>query len=354
MPADFNPEMLVVARESRGYSQTEFARSARIPQGTLSKIESGLMSPSDDLVLKFSELLDYTVEFFRQTERIYGFNSSVYFHRKRQRLSERVLSRLHEKINLTRIRIAQLLRSIEMPSCKFQRIDPADYDGRADLVARIVKSTWLIPMGAFRNVTRSIEDAGGVVVHFDFGTRHADAISEWVPGYPPIFLVNSNADITGDRLRLTLAHEIGHIVMHKFASPRMEEEANGFASEFVMPRKEIKPALYRLNIPKLIELKSEWNVSMAALIQRAYELKTITEAQRRYMFINMSRNGWRLREPAETDVPIERPELFPRLLQTHLGELGYSLRELSTLMFVRNENEFRETYLAPKGLRLVG
>ncbi len=353
MAADFNPEMLVVARESRDYSQTEFARLARIQQGTLSKIESGLMPTSNEMIQKFAELLEYPAEFFLQTQRIYGFNSSVYFHRKRQSLPEKILRRLHAQMNITRMQVAQLLRSVELP-CKFQRIDPADYEGRADLIARIVKSTWLIPMGPVRNVTRSIEAAGGIVVHFDFGTRQADAISEWVPGYPPIFLVNSNADITGDRLRLTLAHEIGHTVMHKFANPTMEDEANSFASEFLMPRKEIKAALYRLNIPKLIELKGEWNVSMAALIQRAYELKTITEAQRRYMFINMSRNGWRLREPPETDVPVEHPELFPRLLQTHLNELGYSVRELSTLMFVQNEAEFRTTYLTPKGLRLVG
>lgn len=353
MAIDFNPEMLVVARESRGHSQTEFARLASIQQGTLSKIESGLMSPSDETIENFAELLDYPIEFFAQAQRVYGFNSSVYFHRKRQSLPDKVLRRLHAQMNITRMRVAQLLRSIEMP-CKFQRIDPEDYQGSADVIARIVKSTWLIPIGPLRNITRSIEDAGGIVVHFDFGTRQADAISEWVPGYPPIFLVNSNADTSGDRLRLTLAHEIGHAVMHKFANPKMEEEANAFAAEFLMPRKEIKPALYRLNIAKLMDLKSEWKVSMAALIQRAYDLKTITEAQRRYMFINLSKHGWRLREPEETDIPVEHPELFPSLIRTHLNELSYSVRELSTLMFVRNETEFRSTYLAPKGLRLVG
>ena len=351
---EFNPEMLVVARESRDYSQTDFAKLVRIQQGTLSKIESGILPPSEDLVRTFAEAVGYSTDLFYQSERAYGFNSTVYFHRKRQSLSEKTLRRLHAQMNLTRMRIARLLRSVEGSPCKFHRIDPAEYDGRPDIVAQLVKSTWLIPMGPVRSVTRAIEDAGGVVVHFDFGSRHADAISEWVPGYPPIFLVNSSADITGDRLRLTLAHEIGHAVMHRIPSPQMEEEANTFASEFLMPRKEIKAALYRLNIPKLIQLKSEWSVSMAALIQRAYELKTITEAQRRYLFIHMSRNGWRIREPVDTDVPIEKPDLFPRILQTHLGELGYSVRELSTLMFVRDEDDFRSEYLSPRGLRLVG
>jgi hypothetical protein len=61
-----------------------------------------------------------------------------------------------------------------------------------------------------------------------------------------------------------------------------------------------------------------------------------------------------MREPVDTDVPIERPDLFGHLLQTHLNDLGYSVRELSTLIFIRDENYFRANYLAPRGLRLVG
>src|SRR5690348_11045865 len=122
--AAFNPEMLVIARESRDYSQTEFAKLIRIQQGTLSKIEGRLLPPSEDLIQSISDILNLPIEFFYQTERVYGFNSTVYFHRKRQSLSEKTLRRLHAQMNITRMRIARLLRSVELPPCKFHRFDP--------------------------------------------------------------------------------------------------------------------------------------------------------------------------------------------------------------------------------------
>jgi Zn-dependent peptidase ImmA (M78 family)/transcriptional regulator with XRE-family HTH domain len=350
----FNPEMLILARESRGLSQSDLAREVSIQQGTISKVESGVLSPSPDLIERLARALLYPVKFFFQEDRVYGFNSTVFFHRKRQSLPDRTLRQLHAFMNITRMRIARLLRSAEvLTSSKFQRIDPEEYGGRPETIAQLVRSTWQIPPGPVRSVVGAIEGAGGVVVPFDFKTRQADAISEWVVPFPPIFLINSNSDITGDRLRLTLAHEIGHVIMHAFPNPKMEDQANAFASEFLMPRREIKPSLYSLSFPKLVDLKVEWKVSMAALIQRAYELKTITGAQRRYLIIHLTRRGYRLHEPDETSIPVERPELVDALIYAHIGELGYSPAEIADLM-AAEEAEFRSEYLERGRLRLVG
>jgi Zn-dependent peptidase ImmA (M78 family) len=189
----------------------------------------------------------------------------------------------------------------------------------------------------------------------DFGTKLADAISEWIPGYPPIFLVNSDADIPGDRLRLTLAHEIAHVIMHRLPNPEMEAEANDFAAEFLMPRKEIKASLYGLTIAKLVQLKRIWKVSMAALIHRAYELGTINESQRKYFYINLAKKGYRLHEPGSEDIPVERPTLLARLAKAHLEQLGYTIEDLKTLLFFRGDADFRPVYLgAGNSLRLVG
>jgi len=93
---------------------------------------------------------------------------------------------------------------------------------------------------------------------------------------------------------------------------------------------------------------------MAALVQRAYDLKTITDAQRRYMFIQFSRRGYRLREPLSTDIPIERPELLDELIQAHLESLNYTSEEMARLFMFMDEEEFRTTYLEKGKMRLVG
>jgi Zn-dependent peptidase ImmA (M78 family)/DNA-binding XRE family transcriptional regulator len=354
MPTEFNPEMLVLARESRGLTQTELADLAVIQQGTISKIESGVLSASPEIVERFAKSLRYPRLLFYQSDRIYGFNSTVFFHRKRQSLSDRVLRSLHAFVNLTRMRVARLLRATEISiECRFQHIEPTEYLGRIDRIAQLVRSTWRLPLGPVRHVMDAIENAGGVVVAFDFGTRQVDAISEWVIPHPPLFVVNSNAEITGDRLRMTLAHELGHIIMHRFPSADMEKQANLFASEFLMPRKEIKSSLFSLNWAKLLDLKAHWKVSMAAIVQRAHELGTITDSQRQYQFMQFSNRGYRTREPEETDIAIERPTLLNELIQAHLKQLGYSPSDLATLMLLE-EDEFRASYLETKRLQLVG
>lgn len=355
-PNQFNPEMLILAREAGGYNQTELAEMTGLRQGTISKIEGGLLPPSEDVLELFSEKLEFPIEFFSQSDRVYGFNSTVFFHRKRQSMPDKILRKLHAQVNLTRMRTARLLRSLSVTTpVKFRRMTPIEYEGGIVGIARLVRSTWMLPPGPVRNVTQAIEEAGGIVVHYDFGTKQADAISEWVDGFPPIFLVNSNSDIPWDRQRLTLAHELGHIILHQFPAPKMEDEANQFAAEFLMPRREVKASLYALNMAKLVELKRHWKVSMQALIERAYQLKTINEYQRRNFYINLNRSGRsRIHEPLENEYPSEKPETFQRLVRHHLGELGYSLPELSLHLFCSNEQRFRFELLGEKGLRLVG
>jgi Zn-dependent peptidase ImmA (M78 family) len=351
-----NPEMLILAREARGLSQRDVATILKVQQGTVSKWESGLMQPNEQAIEMLSQEMALTEEFFFQTEhRVFGFNSSVFFHRKQQSFPEKALKKLHARMNIVRFRLSRLLRSIEISStAKFQRIDPAEYLGRPDTVAAIVRSAWMLPPGPVRGVITAIEEAGGVVMNFDFGTRQIDAISEWIPPYPPIFLVNSNSEISTDRLRLTLAHEIGHVVMHRFPHPKIEDEANVFACEFLMPRKEIKPALYRLTIPKLMDLKSIWKVSMAALIMHACRIGTISESRRRYLLIQLHHQGYRMKEPLEEEMPVERPSVFDNLVKLHLNDLGYSPSQLARLLFYRDESEFSGDILDRTRIRLVG
>ena len=70
MSQQFNSEMLILARESRGLTQQECAIKCQISQGEQSKIETGIKDPSDDLILKFSSVLRYAPLFFGLGEQI--------------------------------------------------------------------------------------------------------------------------------------------------------------------------------------------------------------------------------------------------------------------------------------------
>src|ERR1700730_1023199 len=115
-------------------------------------------------------------------------------------------------------------------------MDAEDYNGDVSVIAGLLRRSWGIPNGPVENLTTAIEAAGGVVLRRSFGTSKIDAMSKWAPGEPPLFFINS--EIPADRCRYTLAHEIGHIVMHQVPTPDMEGEADRFAEEFLMPEKD--------------------------------------------------------------------------------------------------------------------
>lgn len=336
-----NPEMVTLARESRGLTQSRLARIARVSQGHLSKIEAGLIPVSESTLTSIAGALDYPLDFFHITETVFGPSATEFYHRKRQAVSTTVLRRLHAQINIRRIHVAKLLAAVETGENNIPKIDPEEFGGSATEVARAIRAAWQLPAGPVKNLTKTIEDAGGIVVRCDFGTPQLDAISRWVPGLPPLFFVNRDAP--GDRQRLTLAHELGHIVMHQIPNPQMENEAFEFGAELLMPAYDIRPYFGEVTIPKLAALKPMWKVSMAALNRRARDIAAISERQYRFLLMRMGKLGYRTSEPPELDVPQEQPELLNEILRLYRTEFGYTLSDLATHLAV-HQHELVASY----------
>jgi Zn-dependent peptidase ImmA (M78 family)/DNA-binding XRE family transcriptional regulator len=332
--------MIVLARESRGMVQKELAVAADISQSNLSKIESGILEATDSNIQRLSIATGYPVEFFYQTDLVYGYGSSCIYHRKRQSLLVGEYRRLLAKVNLYRIQIGNLLRGIEMnATLRFERLDISEF-GAPEHVARLTRGMWGVPPGPVADLTALIESAGGIVVRCDFETAKLDAFSQWSPGMPPLFFVNSA--IPADRTRYTLAHEVGHVLMHHIPTLNLEREADEFAAEFLMPRKEVHPFLRPMSLERLAELKKYWKVSMASLARRARDLERITDSQYKRLVTQMSRLGFKTREPIM--LPDETPSSLSRIVNVHLKEHGYSTSQLSERIRL-NESEFIQNFL---------
>jgi Zn-dependent peptidase ImmA (M78 family)/transcriptional regulator with XRE-family HTH domain len=346
MSRRFNPQMLILARESRGLTQKDFSRVARISQGEISKIETGLRWPSPEIIRGFATCLRYSAEFFFIEDTIRGSSSNCAYYRKRKSASLQTIRQALAIANVRRIQIGRLLisGSAELTLEKqFKRIDVEEHPGGPAAIARTVRAMWSVPPGPIPQLITVIENAGGIVFRCDFGSTKIDALSQWQSGLPPMFFVNEA--IPCDRMRWTLAHEIGHIVMHHLPTERMELEANQFAAELLMPEREIGPYLFDLTLPKLASLKPYWRVSMNALLKRACELRTITERQRSYLWMQMGAHGYRTHEPVP--LPHEEPTLIKEIVDLHLNQLGFSLSELSDLMLME-EPETRSEYATDK------
>jgi Zn-dependent peptidase ImmA (M78 family)/transcriptional regulator with XRE-family HTH domain len=312
-----NAAMVTLAREARGLTQTELAGLVSISQAMLSKIEAGTKPVTDAVLAQLAEKLNYPREFFFQTDPVFGPGLSEFFHRKRQDVGVKVLAKVHAQINIVRMHVTRLLRSVEQLDVKIRPLDMADFGGQPEAVARAIRATWQLPEGPIPNVVRMIEDAGGIIVRYPFGSARIDAISRWVPGLPPLFFVNDG--LPTDRERLTLCHELGHLVMHDVPNPSMEDEANKFSAQ-----------LDRVTIDRLAAMKPYWRVSMAALLVRATELRKVQPKAAQFLWMQMA--PYRRQEPPELDLAPEEPTLLREILDLHRNTFGYGLPEFSKML----------------------
>ena len=339
MGEQFNPEMLLLARQYRGQSQSDVAKLARINQGYYSRIENGLLpgEPAGDTVDRLSVALRFPRGFFYQYDRVYGLPISIHpMHRKRADVGERALQQLHAELNVRLAHLRRLLKATEFTQERpLPKID-VDDGGGPEKVAATVRLAWGLPPGPVANLTECAERSGVLVVWCRF-SANVDGVTLHSSDLPPCIFLNASAP--ADRMRFSLAHEIGHLVMHKVPTDDMENEAHAFARALLIPARDIKAHLIDgVTLESLTRLKAYWKVSIQALLYRAKELGYVTEYQSEYLWRKISALGWRTREPADTDFPHERPEVFHRLIDIHIEDFWYSREELAAALNASEED----------------
>ena len=324
----FNPDMLILAREAEPMTQKELAEATGITQSLISKYESGVAVPTPNGIAALARALGVREGFFAFAEKRYQFGSSCTYHRRQQSLQAKQLSKLLADLNILRLHVARMASSIDIETdITIPRMDLEDYDGDVRAIAANARMALQIPPGPIPSMIGVLESAGVIVVNRSFETRKLDAVSQWVAPLPPVFMLNSDTPV--DRQRFTLAHELGHLIMHQSPTGNMEAEADAFAAEFLMPADDIRPHLEGLKPGRLAGLKLVWRVSMAALTRRARDLGCITDSQYTAIYKLLSQQGYRTREP---DVLLpEEPTLYRGLIEAHAKELGYSTEDFCGL-----------------------
>lgn len=191
-----------------------------------------------------------------------------------------------------------------------------------------------LPRGPIYNLTNLIESLGIIIINFDYPNIKFDGVSFYNKKNIPIMIINKN--LPPDRDRFTKAHELGHIIMHRFPSPDAEKEANIFASEFLMPQKDISHEINNLSFYSLPNLKRKWKVSMVSLIYRAKELKLISKSREKSLWAQISRAHYRQCEP-DMGIIKEKNVLLDEILDLYRKNFGYSETEITKFFSVNIE-----------------
>lgn len=351
----FRHDLLSLRRRMLGLSQTELAERAGISQAALSRVEQGLKAVPSEMVGRLADALNCAPSFFEQAEREYGAPLSAHpMYRKQASVGLKVLDQAIAEFNIRIGHARTLLRTVDFePELPLPSYDPEDFGGDAGKVAAAIRRAWYLPAGPVKSVIDCLERAGCIVMMCDMAQAKIDAATYQVPGMPPMIFVNEA--LPGDRLRFTLAHELGHLVMHRYPMPDMEREADMFASAFLMPAEDIGPELEGLTLAKASYMKPVWKVSMAALIFRATQLGKIDKAKSQWLWRTLSVKGWRIKEPTSIDIPKENATLLKAMFKHVVDDGNLTPDDLAQLLHV-SYDELEKLYglASPKvGLRRV-
>ena len=344
-----NAALIKVARQARGMSQVQLAKEAGVTQAAISKLEAGVFQPAPEFVESLAKALTFPKSLFYETDPVFGVPVSVSY-RKRASVGSKATDKLEAEINLRLMHLRRLLSSMDyQPELSLPRFDIDEYDGDAVRVAQLVRRHWGVPSGPLHNLTALVERAGCIVLPCEFESIGVYGLTLQPPRLPTCIFLNKA--MPGDRQRFTLAHELGHAIMHRMPSVDMEREADAFASELLMPAQDVCVDLMGgVSLPRLAALKPIWRVSMGALLVRAKTLGCITDMQSTYLWRQMSSNGYRTKEPPEVDFAPEHATVFSDILRAHADELGYTLADLEAMLHV-HADELNAMYGIEKQVR---
>lgn len=308
------------AREFRGLTQTDLAQRVGADQSTIALIESGLRQPSGDLLASIAIQTGFPPAFFRQGAPPQFALGSLLFRSQRSTSARQraQAQRYGEIVYESAVRMASQVVATNM--LRLPRLDASETtpEEAADLTRAALGLAPDRPVGQLINL---IERSGVTVLALPTLLPKRDAFSFWTeaPSANPLIILSSG--VPGDRLRYSVAHELGHLVLHsslKGGTREVERSANRFASAFLLPADAVWQELVPpLTLTVLAQLKPRWGVSMQALAMRAKELGIITPGQASYLFKQFAARGWRKAEPISL-IP-EKPRAYRKMAELLYG-----------------------------------
>lgn len=324
-----NYKQVTFAREFRGFSQTALANSIEgLSQSNLSNFEKGLSTLSEDLKQKITDKLQFPREFF---DRKINISIENKHYRKKATIRKAIVDKFENFCKILGYVIDEMSEYVEWPSFLLQPLN-VEEGFSPKYVANYTRKLLNIDKSEpIRNIITLLEKSG-IIIYELAENEKFDGVSFITDKGFPIIVINKN--FSNDRKRFTLAHELGHILMHnEFNFPISnyrddkwkEKEANEFAGEFLMPEDEIKNSLRNLKISDLMSLKNYWLTSMSAIIRRAFEIGVITKDRYTFFAIEMSRRGYTKVEPGI--VYIDYPKCFENGYLLLKNELNYGIKD---------------------------
>jgi Zn-dependent peptidase ImmA (M78 family)/transcriptional regulator with XRE-family HTH domain len=311
-----NPARLQQARELSGRTQTALAQQVGVHQSAIAQLETGRMQPSPEVLDAIGRATGFPPAFFTRPSGPPFPLGSLRF-RARAAMTARQRRQAWWYAQTLYELMASMAAQTEYPAPRLPQLagDPV----AAATVTR--QALGLAPDQPIGPLIRTLERGGVWVVAIPVALPQRDACSAWAGGDGTTPVIVVAATTAGDRRRFSVAHELGHLVLHQvpLGPPHaLEQQADAFAEAFLLPAAAMREVLVPpITLTTLADLKAGWGVSLQALIRRALTLECLTPSQYRSLSAQLGARGWRTQEPVA--VPVEQPRALRQLAELLYG-----------------------------------
>lgn len=326
----FNGDRLRDARRFRSLTITEVADKVNVSKQMISKYERKLAVPSTEVLFSLIGLLKFPSGYFFGKDSFKVTSPGTFF-RSRLTATQREKTPSEFFKNYSVIIRDYLGEYIDFPQLQEYQIEGKSPEDSA----KQLRNIWNLGKDPIPNMVELLERRGFVLSNVAGDSDKVDAFSSPVRiededgnngrQYYTILVEGTNYSFF--RQQFSLAHELGHWLLHSseiepqdissIEYRRMEQEANNFASEFLLPEDtfglDIKESPEDLDL--YVSLKNKWMVSIAMMVVRAKVLGFLTPDEYVNMQRRISYKKWRKVEPYDLTKEISKPQALKQSIE---------------------------------------
>lgn len=333
--AEFQPDRLVQVLAARRLSQTQLATMVGVSPATVSKWRSAQQAPEADALQRLASVVNVAPEWFtrplpaKMSKPLFRSNASAHAAARamlgaRIEWANELVVRLEEYVDLP---------DIFLPIRFFSNIDEIS-DSDIEDAALECRAIWGLGKNEIPDLALAAESNGIILIREETGIAQIEGLSAWSSELERPFVLLSSDKDNAFRSRFDLAHEIGHLILHKHVGNELDSEryklkesqAHKFAGAFLLPA---EPLAEQIRLPvtldSLLLLKQRYGVSVAAIIMRLHALNLISDEDKLNLFKRRSARWGAKSEPGDDYRQPELPRLLKRTIDLLLSSGLFTL-----------------------------
>lgn len=329
-------QRLVNARKMKGLSQRDLSNavSGQISPTAIAKYEKGLMMPSSATLLQLAKALGMKIDYFFRPFTVpidinkFEFRKHSGLKGKKEEAVKHLICSEIEKY----IEIETILGMNEVFSIDYKdRLVQNEQDVQ-ELAIRF-RQDMKLGMDGINSAVELLESIGVKIIEIDYERQFSGTCN--TAGTVPVIIINKN--MTPERKRLTIFHELGHLLLAFAEDADVEKLCTVFANEVLIPSEVFKTMIgesrHDISLVELQAIQKDFGISVDALMAKAAALNVISG--KRYTTYHKKKNIFpKLKEEIEKSLYHKEhiTNRFERLVYSALAREMVSYSKAAVLL----------------------